>query len=444
MLSHRYAIFSQFSVRLFTSVFILTQTAAAWGDRWTDITGSATIEARFCGMWDDKVILEKGDGTRMVVPLDKLNSESRIQAEEMNAELKSTRPKRWDAIKQEAVLADTTKPLEVKAPFKPFPNNGSLQEYIDHLGEQVSSGHPEILWDAIPPSWQKDINQLVCDAAAKIPAAQWQPMVITMDKLGRLLKDQKTFILNHPLIAAAGASSPVPIGKAYDANVGLFRELFDPQFWGVENLKTIEISEAMKVKGPAIGGFLLRLDTLARESGQLGMTASLNAYHGEQDNDNSATLIYDGPQGRTETKFIRFENRWVPKDLHDHWQDRLAELRKGIDGWGTGLDSPFAKVPLITAAIGGFIDPLLNARTQAEFNQQAAIVASAVGAQIGSMMPKPANPQPGSPGNAPGSAASGYGSSSSEALNSGGSDAPMSSSGSGEVSVGGAGASAVP
>ncbi len=382
-------------------------------ERWTDLNGTKTIEARFVGMWDDKVVLELPDGRKSVVALEKLNAESRIRAEDLNAEVRKSRIDRYESIRQDALASDTSKPLAPKEALEPVPENASLQEVLDYVQQQVTNGHPEVMWELLPPSWQSDVEGVIRHAAEKIPPAQWAPAVQVMDKVCRILKDKKQFILGQPVMATLASTGPVPLEESYDASIGFLTSLIDPEIFKLDNLKQINMREMLAKKGPEIGGYLRRLDALAADHGEPTLKQNMDGkVRAEQTVESKAVLIIQSPTGEQRTEFVRVEGRWVPEAAAKNWATGIAEIHKQIDSWEGGTQSPFVSIPLAASMVSGILDQLLAAQSQEQFNQVVQTIVGTYGAQLGPIMaarmpqpPKGAQPQGGQPGGPP----SGYG-----------------------------------
>jgi hypothetical protein len=374
-----------------------------YAERWVDVTGQTTINADFIGMWSGSVVLQKSDGTRLVIPLAKFDADSRLKAQDYEKQRAVSSAKRLVEIREAAKLADNTKPIDVKKKYVPLADTATIQEVLDHVREQLKSGHIEVFWDLLPKSYQDDVNGLVKLGASKIEPAQWNAMTQLIDKLERLLKEKREFILNHPAMAFIDANSgDLPLSASYDAQVGLFTELLDPKALQLENLKSRELGTIIYEKAPAIGGYLLRLQEIAKQSNAPGIDQNMSKFFGEQTSEKAGTLTINNPNGEQRLEMVRFEGRWLPEKVVASWKSKVEELRGKISTWGPGQASPLAGVSLITIMAGGMIDQLLAAKTQADFNQAIMALVGQIPPemlqQIGGVPPgQPGQPPPGAP-----------------------------------------------
>ena len=68
----------------------------------------------------------------------------------------------------------------------------------------LADRHPEILWQALPPTYQKDISELTHAFAERMDPAVWDAVFALGSRTVGLLRDKKDLILSTSMVQAAG------------------------------------------------------------------------------------------------------------------------------------------------------------------------------------------------------------------------------------------------
>ena len=155
---------------------------AAQAELWTDLRGTRTVEARMIGLWGDSVILELTGGKRVSVKLEDLRSESRIQAQKLANQLKVSRADRVSELQGNAAAASAAAPQPLPTPspapsYKPPQANASVSDFINQIDDAITDGHLVAVYDALPPSYRKDVDEVVKLTASQLNQASWQGKV---------------------------------------------------------------------------------------------------------------------------------------------------------------------------------------------------------------------------------------------------------------------------
>ncbi len=203
-------------------------------ETWTDRTGKFKIEADYVGVQGTSVVLRKADGSTVNVPIDRLSDASRDRAKQLYQAAKTrnmseTSPR----IESEAAVANPDANIEPTSPASPtinplmgataptqftppvppavdpmpaFLEDASLQDTVDFVRVQMLSGHPEVLWYALPSDFRQSLDSSEFRAQV-IPQIQQQQSSANdaiqkiLMKVIEVLVTKKNFVLGSQPLA---------------------------------------------------------------------------------------------------------------------------------------------------------------------------------------------------------------------------------------------------
>jgi len=243
---------------------------------------------------------------------------------------------------------------------------------------QAANGQPRALWDALPPTYQKDVNDVVAAFAAKVPAEPWDQSFVIGGKLAQVLETKKTFVLGHPAVAQ-GPIKAEDITKAWDPAVRMIGALVNSEIKTVEGLKKLDVGKFMagtmatvikegmataEAAGSAIPGD--GADKIAKLKAQMkDVKITVEKQEGDK-----ATIKIVAPGEKDEMiEMVKVEGKWLPKDMVDAWPGAIASAKAGIAAI-TVEPAMLVQFAMMKGMITPVLDGLLAAKTQDEFNAQ--------------------------------------------------------------------------
>jgi hypothetical protein len=390
-----------------TVAFVLSLLVAtpSRAETWTDRTGKFTMEAEYVGVQGANLVLRKADGTTIAVPIERLSAESRAQAKQLyqasagnggraqSAPINNTpaRISQLTPVDSPAGVmpADNTEPASGAVAFTPptappvgpmpeFPAESTLQESLDFVKQQVMSGHPEILWHALPSDFRaaidgSDFRNQVVPKLREQSAMNDQVVAIAM-KVVQVLATKKEFVLNSQPMSTVPPNFRPLIQQGYDPVVGTLYELFSLS-GATEQLQTMTMTDLLNERGPRLGGHLQSLIKLVPPQ---MIDQYVSQVRAEQIDANRGTITVPSQQGGTETiNMVRYEGRWLPESFVTKWQadkDKfpgvlLETMQASQDQNAEALQQTEAMVGMVGGMVNGIIDPMLNASNQQQFDQ---------------------------------------------------------------------------
>ena len=335
-------------------LLLLTAPAASAQDlqTWTDASGKYKTQAEFVRVDGESVVLRKADGKEVTVPLKQLNAASRQQAKSaaeaqgvMDAlapSPRSTPPRRQtrpggSPTQPPTGLNAGSSGASTYSPSGP-PPEVDAKTFVDALwAEYKQTQSPVVFWNALPPSYQSDINGIVQLFGQKYDPALATEIDSLKNRLVALLKSKKQFVLNttavpmQPEVKTQLAALYDPVVAAIDA--ALATDLITPK-----NLQQVELPQLIEQYGQRVTG---PFETLGKKMEELGLADQAGVqiatledieYTIVQNDPLHATMTVKKPDGTEEVEqLVAVEGRWVPEDMARDWSQTMQQAREGLE-----------------------------------------------------------------------------------------------------------------
>lgn len=372
-------------LRKVSAPFLLLALFSAFGipsaaaESWTDVSGTHTIEADFVGIWNGRVILQLtgGEGRRVAVEMNRLNAASRLRAQELQRERAEWRSRRMEEIRAAAKAAAEAKARAAAVPprpeieYAPPPVDADLEAFVSHVQTQQKAGHIVLVsWDALPPSYQTDLQNVVRAFGEKVDPQIWSSILSVLGKVEQLATEKQEMIAALPMIQTVAMMKGVDAELIVGPATQLVAIVFDPERLSKQNLQQIDIGAAVTELNDELAEPSYRLRAALSKVAGVDESEVQNEleYTVEQTAADQGTLTITNPDGTTKSEaMVKVEGKWMPQSLVDGWKARIATANEAIGKLGTSED-PMKPAVEQLAPLSQFLDDLLAAETQTEFN----------------------------------------------------------------------------
>ncbi|MCY2982552.1 MAG: SHD1 domain-containing protein [Planctomycetota bacterium] len=356
-------------------------------DNWTDSTGEKTVVAEFVKLEGVKLTLRKADGKEIVLPLSKLDDKSRLKARAMaknagDSSSSSTETSSGDGSSSGSKSSATMS----KEPVS-FPSNPTAQEFMDIVLRELKNDNPIVIWDALPASKQKEVEEVVKLASTRVEQKTLNLIKKFRGELLTTLKSKKPFILNSKSLPMQPDQKQI-LAKSYDSIVSMVEATIPIEWMDVSYLQNSDIRDILS---GYVGNLSSKANALQRSLPDDGPYKAMviskpESAIAESLSSNSANVTFQLPGGQgAPVKYVLSEGRWLPEGMVSNWDQAMAQA-KGV------LES--ANPKQIHTQVGGallFANGLLGsistAETQEEFDER--IVELMGMARMGGGMPAP-------------------------------------------------------
>jgi hypothetical protein len=251
----------------------------------------------------------------------------------------------------------------------------------------VNNNQPDILWEAIPASYQKDVNGLVHELANNMDATLYNKTLSVAGKVVKVMKEKKTFILNSPMMAAIPPEqqeAKAEMEKSWDDTVKAFGILLSSDLGNIESMKKMDMGKFLsttgakmmkaqtKVQGLPIDLTNIKVELLDAKADTANLKITMTAADCEK--------LQEPVCEPKDVAMKKVEGKWLPAEMVETWTQQIGEIKASIaeiDKEKIAKQKP--QIMLGISVIEGVIDQIASTTTQEEFN-------TAVGGLMGMMM----------------------------------------------------------
>lgn len=252
---------------------------------------------------------------------------------------------------------------------------------MQRVYDAVEQGRLEVAWQALPPSYQADIRNLLQTLAPETEAEleMWNQSMGVMNKLLRVVRDKGDYILGHPMLAAQ-----VPDQSKHDEIRSLmtgFADLLEILFSGPladpQKMASLDIDAYLADVGPRLYKIFKDLETKSSGGQPKGKTV-ITLLSSEGD---SARLSFQEPGEEAEEKdFVRVEGKWLPKEMVDGWDAQMEEVEGTLQMAALQAqdEQMLAQQRMMLGMLNQSLDQMLAANSQEEFTNAAQALVGAL------------------------------------------------------------------
>jgi hypothetical protein len=209
----------------------------------------------------------------------------------------------------------------------------SAEETVTWVAHGLSNEQPEVIWQALPASYQQDVTSLVHDFANAMDPEVYSKVFDVARKSVDVLRDKRDIILGSSMFAAAQVE-PEEAAQSWDNVVGLVDALVTSDLADLEKMKTMDPGALLATTGAtmmqqaAAASKMSDDDPYATEFETKVAAMQVETIASEGD---TATIRVTVPDEEPEEiQMVRVEEKWVPKELADNWDAKIAEAREQI------------------------------------------------------------------------------------------------------------------
>ena len=262
----------------------------------------------------------------------------------------------------------------------------------------MEDGRPIVVWEALPESYQTDINELVQSFGNNMDPAAWKQITGLVSSVHQILDGKQEFLLNHPEVL--NAEDPEVSQAAVKQSTKLLGAFLD-SMQDLDQLKSFDGAAFMTSSGKQMVQHILDLQKTVKDApgmqdkSQIPTLSNMNVETIES-TDTTAKLKLTSPDGKSEeiVDMVLVEGKWLPKQMVDEWDTQMAQAQEQIKALPAQMDSVKGQLMMVSMMASGFLSPLQAAETQEQFNDAVAGIQANAAGMIGGMMGGPSMPPP--------------------------------------------------
>lgn len=376
------------------STSLVAQTPDSEMKTWVDESGKFSIKAKYIKLDGDTLQLQAADGKQLNVPFSKLNFASQLQAK------KASDPKAYEP----PVLPSTLAAPPLRA--NPFPEDPTIEQFLDTLQKELAADHVEAIWYAMPPEMQQETEAIVIKAAALAGPKFFKQLQAVLPNALTIVRDKRSMILANQHIVR-NPELLKSLTQILPATEPMLEVLTRQETWSSENFKEGKVGAWLVSLMGDLAKAQKSLDSVLRnlpatQSFANSDIKSISFKILEKTTDTAKVEMQNKNMPKETATFKKVGRTWLPDQIADNWQSGFATVRAQMDSMDkAAIDQMRASMSMGLTFANGILGSLANANSQAEFNQLIEpYIAQAQGALQG-MAGQPGMPGMAMPGSIP-------------------------------------------
>ena len=260
--------------------------------------------------------------------------------------------------------------MAVAAPALPVEIPDTPDGTFNVVARELANRHPEVLWHALPPSYQQDITELTHAFASRMPPTVWNSAFSLGRKAANLLRDKKSLILSSSMLESAGENRR-NLEDGWDPAISVLDGFFSSDVARLETLKIIDWEDYLETTGRDLMNRAAEVskasgdDSFDRDFTQKLKETKIEVVSLEGD---QATVRVSAPEKEPEdVQLTRVEGRWVPSDMADEWDQNIADAKQKL---ATISDEEIQQSSMQAMMMIGMIDGMLTELESVETAEQ--------------------------------------------------------------------------
>lgn len=293
-------------------------------------------------------------------------------------------------------------PIEPKPPVEiPDTPDGTITAVMGAMAD----GNPRGIWDALPASYQTEINGLVRESAEVVDPVMWDKGFAVAGRVAKVLNDKQDFIFGNQMVAGMMASNPqaAEIKTAYPKIIGLLTTILTSDISNRDKLKQFDGGQFLGTTGAQL---IDNIAGLAALSPTNTFTKDLESMKNVSvkilNNEGGTAEVEISAPGQTNKveKMTQVEGRWIPAEMAADWENFVKEARAGLEQQKAEKQQAGMQAQMMLGMVEGVLAQFESAKTQQDFDMALqGIMGMAMGMGGG----------PGGPGGMPGGPPPGFG-----------------------------------
>jgi hypothetical protein len=244
---------------------------------------------------------------------------------------------------------------------------------VRFVAEKVADGHPEVVWEALPETYQTDINDLTHLFATKVDQEVWDKSFSLLRKTTVVLQDKKDLFLGSQLLAMAKDKQDEIAGN-WDTATVVLSTLVNSDLGNLKSLETIDWGHFMATTGAQLMQVAKEASAATEDNDyEEDFLAKVEGLQVEvlENADGMAKLKITAPDEEPEeVEMTQVEGRWVPSDMAQDWDKNVAEAREKLEKiTPETIAQQKMQIMMMVGMAEAFVDQVAQAKTSEELDQ---------------------------------------------------------------------------
>lgn len=257
---------------------------------------------------------------------------------------------------------------------------------IEVIALNLADNHPEILWEAMPESYRADINEITALFAAKMdPDLYDRSMALALNFVD-VIQSKQDIILASNTVAGTGVDV-AEIEARMGPSLAITRTFFASEVSTLAGLAAIDWQQYL---AGTVAQLMAQADAIEAVEGEdpFLLLDTLEVEVLEETGDTALLRITAGDEEPEEVAMTRVENRWVPTEMAEQWDAKVAEARTALEELTPEKVQEMKGQAMFGLAMAeGFVTQLATIETSEEFDATVGPMLQGILGGMGSFMP---------------------------------------------------------
>lgn len=268
----------------------------------------------------------------------------------------------------------------------------TAESSVEELLVKVSQGDAPAIWQAMPPKYQSDINQVVQLYGDKFDPEVYDKSMATFNKVVDVFIAKRDMILAHPQVATSLSKNGTDLEQLQQGWNSIFETLKSVSTGPLASVDNIKQFDGAAFLGKTGNALLELTTTMAELKGEANPLLELAEPKIEvlssQENLAELNLTISGNSHRIE--LVKQEQYWLPKDMVKDWDANIAKARQEAENMEQKAVENKAQIMMVLGMVDNATEQFMKAETQEAFNQSVqSLMGMAMGMMMGGMMTAP-------------------------------------------------------
>ncbi len=246
--------------------------------------------------------------------------------------------------------------------------DGTVRVVLDGLVQH----HPEVVWNALPASYQQDVSDLSRDFADTVDPAVFDRAVAVARKGVVTLQSKKDLILSSQYLEQSQVDAAT-LDAAWEASVHMIDSLLASDLADLTTLREIDVEAFLSTTGTALMDSAAEIPAEGEEmvsfSDRVAAWERTEVELLSKDGDRAVVVLSAPDEEPIEMPMIRIEGRWIPTELADQWPAAVDRARTRIEMLRSDEAAQIrVQVLFGIGIVEGFIDQIELMETTEEFD----------------------------------------------------------------------------
>ncbi len=221
---------------------------------------------------------------------------------------------------------------------------GSLEsgpaDAVKSWKDAIVEGKPEVFWLSLPPTYQKDVSDLLSKFADKMDVEIWNTTFSVVQTATSLVKDKKEIFaelveekMEDPEAGIEAAADLLDIIVSSDlGELSALEKLDVEKFLADEGARLFQQFNVLMKTTPQSDQYTEELQAWLKD--MEGTKIATDSIEGET----ATVLLQIGEQQPKRLTLVKVEEKWLPKDMVDEWPSFIQQANDSMDEMDEQID----------------------------------------------------------------------------------------------------------